>query len=58
MIALDADAFLRGSYPPLVTPFRDGAVDYDAFARLVELQIAEGIARHRRLRARPASRAR
>lgn len=41
MIALERD-FLRGSYPPLVTPFRDGAVDYDAFARLVELQIAEG----------------
>ena len=41
MIALEAD-FLRGSYPPLVTPFRDGAVDCDAFARLVELQIAEG----------------
>jgi 4-hydroxy-tetrahydrodipicolinate synthase len=41
MIALD-HAFLRGSYPPLVTPFRDGQVDCDAFARLVELQIAEG----------------
>ena len=34
--------FLRGSYPPLVTPFRDGAVDYDAYARLVERQVAEG----------------
>jgi 4-hydroxy-tetrahydrodipicolinate synthase len=41
MIALD-HAFLRGSYPPLVTPFRNGEVDYIAFARLVELQIAEG----------------
>ena len=41
MIALEP-AFLRGSYPPLVTPFRDGQVDYDAFARLVELQIGEG----------------
>ncbi len=41
MIALD-HAFLRGSYPPLVTPFRDGAVDFEAFARLVERQIAEG----------------
>ena len=41
MIALD-HAFLRGSYPPLVTPFRDGRVDFDAFARLVDLQIAEG----------------
>ena len=34
--------FLRGSYPPLVTPFRDGAVDYETYARLVERQIAEG----------------
>ena len=34
--------FLRGSYPPLVTPFRDGAVDYDAFVGLVEHQIANG----------------
>ena len=34
--------FLRGSYPPLITPFRHGAVDYDAFAELVELQIREG----------------
>jgi 4-hydroxy-tetrahydrodipicolinate synthase len=41
MIALERE-FLRGSYPPLVTPFRDGAVDFAAFARLVELQIAEG----------------
>jgi 4-hydroxy-tetrahydrodipicolinate synthase len=36
------DGFLRGSYPPLVTPFRDGAVDHEAFARLVEHQIANG----------------
>src|SRR5438046_1863379 len=41
MIALD-DRFLRGSYPPLVTPFRNGAVDYDKFAELVEYQIREG----------------
>lgn len=33
---------LRGSFPPLVTPFRRGAIDEDAFARLVEFQIAEG----------------
>ena len=33
---------LRGSIPPLVTPFRDGEVDYDQFARLVEYQLAEG----------------
>src|ERR1700687_3855812 len=41
MIALD-DTFLRGSYPPLITPFRHGAVDYDTFADLVEFQIREG----------------
>ena len=35
-------SFLRGSYPPLVTPFKRGKVDYDTFARLVENQIAEG----------------
>jgi 4-hydroxy-tetrahydrodipicolinate synthase len=33
---------LRGSYPPLVTPFCDGEVDYGAFARLVERQVAAG----------------
>lgn len=33
---------LRGSIPPLFTPFRDGAVDYDTYARLIEFQIAEG----------------
>lgn len=41
MITLE-DAFLRGSYPPLVTPFSDGAVDYDKFAELVEFQIEQG----------------
>jgi 4-hydroxy-tetrahydrodipicolinate synthase len=34
--------FLKGSYPPLVTPFRDGEVDYETYARLVERQVAEG----------------
>ncbi|MBN1239864.1 MAG: 4-hydroxy-tetrahydrodipicolinate synthase [Gammaproteobacteria bacterium] len=33
---------LRGSIPPLITPFRNGEVDYDAYARLIEFQIAEG----------------
>jgi 4-hydroxy-tetrahydrodipicolinate synthase len=33
---------LRGSIPPLITPFRNGAVDYEAYARLVEFQIREG----------------
>ncbi|MBO6542438.1 MAG: 4-hydroxy-tetrahydrodipicolinate synthase [Alphaproteobacteria bacterium] len=32
----------RGSIVALVTPFKDGAVDKDAFARLVEWHIAEG----------------
>lgn len=31
-----------GSIPALVTPFRDGRVDEDAFRRLVDWQIAEG----------------
>ena len=34
--------FLRGSYPPLITPFKGGAVDYETYAKLVEYQIAEG----------------
>ncbi len=33
----------KGSITALVTPFRDGAVDEDAFKKLVEWQIAEGI---------------
>jgi len=41
MISLDKD-FLIGSIPPIITPFRNGMVDHDAFARLVEFQIANG----------------
>ena len=33
---------LKGSIPPLVTPFRGGEVDYDVYARLVAHQIANG----------------
>ena len=33
----------RGVFPALITPFRDGAVDEDAFARLVERQIEGGV---------------
>jgi len=33
---------LKGSLPALVTPFKDGAVDFDALKRLVEWHIAEG----------------
>jgi 4-hydroxy-tetrahydrodipicolinate synthase len=35
-------AALRGSIPPLITPFTKGAVDYDRYAELVEFQIAQG----------------
>lgn len=38
----DASSWLRGSIPPLVTPFRDGEVDYETFERLLERQVAEG----------------
>ena len=33
---------LKGSIPPLVTPFIDGEVDYDAYAKLVGYQIEQG----------------
>ena len=33
---------IKGSIPPLVTPFRNGAVDYEAYARIVTAQIANG----------------
>jgi len=33
---------LKGSVPPLVTPFKNGEVDYDAYARLVAMQIERG----------------
>lgn len=32
----------KGSFTALITPFRNGAVDEDAFKRLVEWQIAQG----------------
>ena len=41
MIDLAKD-FLRGSYPPLVTPFQNGEIDYDTFERLVERQVTQG----------------
>jgi 4-hydroxy-tetrahydrodipicolinate synthase len=34
--------FLRGSYTPVVTPFRDGKVDFDKYAELIERQVREG----------------
>ncbi len=33
---------IQGSIPALVTPFKAGAVDFDAFAAFIEWQIAEG----------------
>jgi 4-hydroxy-tetrahydrodipicolinate synthase len=33
---------LRGSFPPLVTPFRDGKVDFNKFAELAERQVQRG----------------
>ena len=38
------EPLFRGAFPALVTPFRDGAVDEAAFRRLVERQIAAGVA--------------
>lgn len=37
-----APEWLRGSMPPLVTPLSDGAIDYEAYARLIELQVQGG----------------
>ncbi len=34
--------FLKGSVPPIVTPFRNGAVDHETYARLIEYQIING----------------
>jgi 4-hydroxy-tetrahydrodipicolinate synthase len=33
---------IRGSIPPLFTPFRDGEVDFKTYARMIEFQIREG----------------
>src|SRR4051812_30985022 len=42
MIRLDANT-LKGSFPPIVTPFKDdGAVDYDTYAKLVDYQANGG----------------
>lgn len=41
MLSLEKEK-LRGSIPPLVTPFRNGEVDYDAYGALVEFQVREG----------------
>jgi 4-hydroxy-tetrahydrodipicolinate synthase len=36
------ETFLCGSYPPLLTPFREGKVDFEKFAELAERQAREG----------------
>lgn len=42
MNKLDKD-FLRGSYPPVITPFlENGDVDYDSYRRLIDFQIEGG----------------
>ena len=41
MMRLPKD-FLKGSIPPLITPFRNGKVDDDAYAGLVEFQVKNG----------------
>jgi len=33
---------IKGSIPPVVTPFRDGDVDFDAYAQLIDFQVTEG----------------
>ena len=38
-----SDILFRGVLPALVTPFRDGAIDEEAFVALVERQIAGGV---------------
>ena len=35
-------SFLKGAFTPLVVPFRNGDVDYDLYAKLIEWQIAQG----------------
>ena len=34
--------FLVGSIPPLITPFKDGRIDYDTYAKLCEFQVKNG----------------
>ena len=42
MIRLD-HTFLRGSYPPLITPFlENGEIDYATYERLIDFQVREG----------------
>ena len=38
-----SEPLFKGVFPALITPFRDGAVDEDAFVRLLERQLAAGV---------------
>jgi 4-hydroxy-tetrahydrodipicolinate synthase len=33
---------IKGSIPPVITPFRDGEVDYETYAKLIEFQVDRG----------------
>ena len=33
---------IKGSIPPVITPFRGNDVDYDAYAVLIDRQVSEG----------------
>ena len=33
---------IRGSIPPIVTPFKNGSVDYETYAALLEYQVSQG----------------
>ncbi len=33
---------IRGSIPPVITPIRDGEIDYEAYAALIEFQMTNG----------------
>lgn len=35
-------SLIRGSIPPLITPFRDGEVDYETYTRLIEFHVDHG----------------
>ena len=35
-------SWLKGSFPPLITPFRDGAINLDTYGHLIERHIAGG----------------
>lgn len=41
MIKLDSK-FLIGSVPPIITPFKNGQVDFDTYGRLIEFQLRNG----------------